>query len=668
MSLAAPKLDDRNFQQLVDEAKKRIPHYIKEWTDHNVSDPGVTLIELFAWMTETMLYRMNRVPELHYVKFMEMFGVSLKPPVPAKTPVTFWLSAPKENDIVIPAGTEVASTQTETEPSIVFTTDEAFTVRPPLLAAVLSAVATADGKSKRFTDSQNLRRLSSGFDGFEVFSSPPQVGDALYFGFTTNLSRHILRLDMEWDAAGGAGIDPTLPPIVWEGATGDNEKRWRPCEVEFDTTKGMNGNGRFQLHLPALGKYKVKEKNLYWVRVRIKEISDAEKRDGMRPYQVSPRLRKLLATTWGGAVPATHAQSRTNEFLGQSDGSTGQRFTLQATPLLARDPAEHLLVKVEGEGAQDWMEVKDFADADSHSRVYTLDSVTGELRFGPAVRQPDGAIKLYGAIPPRGANLVFKQYRCGGGDEGNVESGVLNTLMTSIPYVARISNREPAWGGLDAETLADAMVRAPKMLRHRERAVTAADFEDLALETPAVSIGRVKCLQPLPSETGRVAPGQVYVLVIPRVRRPEGYLEPDSLEPAEADIERLTSYLDERRLLTTRLYIRAPAYYWVAAKVQLRAQPDVDQATVESEVLNRLYKFLNPLTGGPEGKGWPFGRELFLSDVYQCLQGLPNVQFIRSVELFVAEPGGGPKGDAEETIEMVAHGVIASGVHEVAFV
>ncbi|MCZ7666795.1 MAG: hypothetical protein M5U34_06000 [Chloroflexi bacterium] len=89
---------------------------------------------------------------------------------------------------------------------------------------------------------------------------------------------------------------------------------------------------------------------------------------------------------------------------------------------------------------------------------------------------------------------------------------------------------------------------------------------------------------------------------------------------------------------------------------------------MESEVLNRLYKFLNPLTGGPEGKGWPFGRELFLSDVYQCLQGLPNVQFIRSVELFVAEPGGGPKGDAEETIEMVAHGVIASGVHEVAFV
>jgi predicted phage baseplate assembly protein len=288
-------------------------------------------------------------------------------------------------------------------------------VRPPELEAVLSTIAASDGKSKRFTDFQNLRRLSAGFDGFEVFSSPPQIDDALYFGFKTDLSRHILRFDMEWDAAGGAGIDPTLPPIVWEGSTGDNGRRWLPCAVEFDTTKGMNSNGRFQLHLPDLGKFKIKDKHLYWVRLRIKAISDAEKRDGMRPYQVSPKLRKLEASAWGGGVPATHARTMTREFLGQSDGSTGQRFQLQATPILAREADERLLVQVDGEGAQEWTEVKDFAGSDADSRHYTLDSVTGQLRFGPAVRQPDGAVKLYGAIPPRGANLIFRQYRCGGG-------------------------------------------------------------------------------------------------------------------------------------------------------------------------------------------------------------------------------------------------------------
>jgi predicted phage baseplate assembly protein len=134
MSLAAPKLDDRSFQDLVDEAKKRIPHYTSKWTDHNVSDPGVTLIELFAWLTETTLYRLNRVPERHYIKFMEMLGIRLKAPIPAKVPVTFWLSAPVETEVAIPAGTEVASTQTETERSIVFTTDADFTMTAPFLS------------------------------------------------------------------------------------------------------------------------------------------------------------------------------------------------------------------------------------------------------------------------------------------------------------------------------------------------------------------------------------------------------------------------------------------------------------------------------------------------------------------------------------------------------
>ena len=88
MPLPTPTLDDRKFQDLVDEVKKRIPHYSKEWTDHNVSDPGITLIELFAWMTDIILYRMNRVPDLHYIKFMEMLGITLAEPVPASVPVT----------------------------------------------------------------------------------------------------------------------------------------------------------------------------------------------------------------------------------------------------------------------------------------------------------------------------------------------------------------------------------------------------------------------------------------------------------------------------------------------------------------------------------------------------------------------------------------------------
>jgi len=666
MALPKPKLDDRQFQDLVDEAKKRIPRYCPEWTDHNVSDPGVTLIELFAWMTDILLYRLNQVPDLHKVTFMEMLGIQLREPVPARAPVTFWLSHPQRLPVIIPAGTEVASTQTERETSIVFSTVRDLRIVPPELQAVLSRI-TGRGNRQSFRE-QNLRRVEAGFGGFEVFSSVPQVNDALYFGFSNDLSHHILGLEFDFDPAGGAGVDPTLPPYVWEASTGDPESRWEPCDVEFDTTHSMNTAGRVQLHLPKMGRYDFGQGDRFWVRARIKEITPQEQLEGMRPYERTPVLRRAQVATWGGTVEGIHAEVITDEFLGQSDGTPGQRFQLQFTPVLRREAGETLVVQVDGEGEQVWIEVPDFSESDAASRHFTLDSLSGEVRLGPAIRQPDGTIKLYGAVPPRHANLIFRRYRHGGGEEGNVQTGVLNTLKTAIPYVARVSNRRPAWGGLDAESLEAAAMRVPAMLRSRDRAVTEEDFEFLAMQALPAAIGRVKCLQPRPASAGRVAPGQVYLLVIPRVERPEGYLEPDQLELNPTDIAALTAHLDERRLLTTRLDIRPPAYYWVSCHVQLRAAPGADQTQIEEETLQRLYRFLNPLTGGPEGKGWPFGRDLYVSDVYQCLQGLPNVLFIRNVQMYVARAGGAAQGEPVESVEVIAHGVIASAHHQVEFV
>ncbi len=667
MTLLAPKLDDRGFQDIVDEAKKRIPHYCKEWTDHNVSDPGVTLIELFAWMTDIILYRLNQVPDLHYVKFMEMLGLRLGEPVPARAPVTFWLSAPMETAVVIPGGTEVASTQTETEPSIVFTTDDDFRIIPPDLKMIMTRVASGSGGEKEYRE-HNLRRLETGFEGFAIFSDVPQVDDAMYFGFESDLSHHILGLDLDCDPAGGAGIDPTLPPYLWEASTGDKEQRWAPCEFESDTTKGLNSVGRIQIHLPKMGKFAVNKKNLYWVRIRIKEISLAEEEDGMQPYQVSPQVRQATTDSWGATIQATHAERIRDEFLGRSDGSAGERFELQNTPILARNPGEQLMVQVEGEPEQQWQEVSDFAGSGSFDRHYTLDSISGELRFGPAIRQQDGTVKMYGSIPPRGSNLVFRNYRHGGGDGGNVQAGIINTLKTSIPYISRISNRKAAWGGLDPETLESAMMRAPALLRSRSRAVTESDFEFLATQAAPAAIGRVKCLQPRPAEAGRVAPGQIYVLVVPRVKNPNYYLTPKELEPNQVDIKKIADYLDDRRLITTRVDIRSPAYRWVSAKVQLRANPGASREQVEADVLARLYKYLNPLVGGANGTGWEFGRDLFVSDVYQSLQGMPNIQFIRNVDMFAANEAGAAEGKPVEDLEVVSHGVIASGIHEVEFV
>src|SRR5262245_65743108 len=107
MPLPTVNLDDRHFQDIVDEAKTRIPTYCPEWTDHNVSDPGVALIELFAWMTDLLLYRVNQVPDKMYVKFLEMIGVRLHPPRAATAPATFYLSPPPPPARPLPPASEV---------------------------------------------------------------------------------------------------------------------------------------------------------------------------------------------------------------------------------------------------------------------------------------------------------------------------------------------------------------------------------------------------------------------------------------------------------------------------------------------------------------------------------------------------------------------------------
>src|SRR5947199_771154 len=138
MALPVPNLDDRRFQDLVDEAKRLVQQKCPEWTDHNVPDPGVTIIELFAWMTDQVVYRLNRVPDRHYVKFLELIGVTLFPATAARTQVTFWLSAPQPDVVTIAAGTQVATVRTDTSEAILFATTEPLTIVPAILEQLWS--------------------------------------------------------------------------------------------------------------------------------------------------------------------------------------------------------------------------------------------------------------------------------------------------------------------------------------------------------------------------------------------------------------------------------------------------------------------------------------------------------------------------------------------------
>src|SRR5438105_2593263 len=196
MPLPEPILDDLRFQQdLVDEARRRIVRYCPEWTDYNVSDPGVTLIELFAWMTEMITYRLNQVPEKNYIRFLNLLGLQLMPASSARTELTFFLStllpirADDESGATVPQGTQVATRRTENEPEVVFTTDERLDIVPPLMSQL-----------RREEDFNKNYFPRMGLEIFYAFNqAKPQPGDTFYLGFdeARNIKGHILQLQFE---------------------------------------------------------------------------------------------------------------------------------------------------------------------------------------------------------------------------------------------------------------------------------------------------------------------------------------------------------------------------------------------------------------------------------------------------------------------------------------
>ncbi len=84
MPLPRPILDDRSYEQLRDELVRRIPVYTREWTDHNPSDPGITLLELFSYLGENLLYRFNQIPETTRLEFLRLLQIPLRPAQPSR--------------------------------------------------------------------------------------------------------------------------------------------------------------------------------------------------------------------------------------------------------------------------------------------------------------------------------------------------------------------------------------------------------------------------------------------------------------------------------------------------------------------------------------------------------------------------------------------------------
>ncbi len=648
MPLRVPTLDDRSYQDLVDEMLARIPAHTPEWTNPVPGDPGRTLLELFAWLTDTLLYRVNLVPERQRLAFLRLLGVQLRAARAARTVVALGFDAPANTAAqFLPALTRVKGPvgfETRGEITVLPVAAEAYAKRP-LSAAEREAMSDRIAQLSRLypvagsaVPYQTVPVFAEGRgepDGFDLIAQT--VDHSLWFallapretGQPAEIAAAVaaVRATLGQAASGGpqllnVAIAPKLSvpefgeqagervpiPCTWELSTPDPARprgvAYLPLTVVSDTTGGLTTDGVVRLSLPAAASFHAPANDVR---------TDVDAGTGDKPPRLDDaaraqrlvawlRLRPAvdldsLALTWAGlnGVEVDQRQSTTGLVVGQGTGQPDQTVALPQGGIEIGTFA--LQVEEAGLGYRRWRRVDDLALAGVQEAAYTLDPEAGTLRFGDGVR---------GRIPARGARLRVEQMRTGGGDAGNVGPGALTQVQPAATPVAKLKVLQPlpAQGGRDAESLEEAERRIPALFRHRDRAVTADDYAQLALTTPGVRVGRVEVLPRFkPQERRCDVPGVVSVMALPyRAGWDAPYPRVD-----RPFIENVYRRLAERKPLGTELYVIGCEYVPLAVSVGIDHPGALEET--RTAVQTALKQYLFPLApGGPHGTGWPLGR------------------------------------------------------------
>ncbi len=519
-----PNLDDRDWRAIKDAMVQAIPARTPEWTDHNLSDPGITLIEAFALQIEQLLVRLNQVLPKHLREYLNLIGVTLTPPSAARVMCFFRTTVKPTFDITVPAGFEVGTSGAQGEAPVVFTTDEDLVIHAAVLKKLLA------GQAGGFSDF-----TVDALDPGTTFNPLPgvAVGDALYFAYDEDNYFERLVFDMTVAAVGVTG--------VWEyfEERSDGASSWELLSVQ-DGTLGFTQSGTVAFTIPARWEAtEIDGVRATWLRFRVTSVDVGG---------TFATLRTVGIDQIYGRVSCANAARVAEEILGSSDGKPDQRFFLAKVPVL-----DISVMVDEGAGFAEWTEVEDFAISGPEDHHYAVNHGTGEVLFG------DGR---HGKIPTSGTgNIRARPYRYGGGTKGNVGAGTVIRLRQTHPFLAEVTNKEPAAGGGNEETIEEAIIRGPaEVLRTRNRAVVAEDFETLTLES-STGIARAKTL-PLfdPAEPLVSKPGLVSVIALPRLIKQVDRLTDtiqDHQRDAQTDREQVHSCLKEVERLRQDLSAKA---------------------------------------------------------------------------------------------------------------
>jgi predicted phage baseplate assembly protein len=714
MFVPLPNLDDRRWNDLVDEGRSLIPVFAPAWTDHNAHDPGITLMEMLAWIAETDIYRVDRIPDSHLRAFLALIGSEVLPPSPAQAVVTFAL---QQNS---PA-TRLPKTTLLDSTNGTFQLAREITVQPVTLAGLQ---VESNGRLRDVTsDWQRGKPIS-------MFGNDPRPGDSFYLGFDGKV-KHGSALSLHFQIAGygspansrqaildevsssgpfacggftGCGPtpptpSPVMPPpvmpphhslvIVWEVQTAPGT--WHPIEVENDT-RSFTLSGHVVLSMvdkTVSTQTGAITKPLSYVRARLASgsadaapVLDRVLINAGEVEQCVPATEQWTVATgvivvgtpplpgsyaWlfldfdqGGAIssleftsetegalfvrllayqPATNAQpgQLTVEAirLGTGSGAPYQRFGLRGSEVCHHDLELYTLESGFVRQARPQQNLLASGPADFD---FVFTDGPGAVNFG------DGQ---NGRVPPPGAPVLAIASLTQGA-AGNAPSNTINALnlgphntalladpKTVAARFSQITNPDAAFGGSGAETLTQAEGRVLQALETQSRAVTLKDCETLALQTPGTNIARAAALaNQHPGFPCYAAPGFITLVIVP-------YLPLGRPFPSVGLLRAVSAYLNPRHVIGTSIVVTGPEYVEVGVSADVTVFTGQSKIAVSNTVEKALQTFLDPLRGGPDGDGWPLGRDVYISEVIEVIAAVPGVDHVRNLQLIVT--GCGPQ-------------------------
>lgn len=506
-------------------------------------------------------------------------------------------------------------------------------------SAIHPIIVTLNGPcyANRTEDKQNPKPLEQ-----PLFVPTPETLPTFYLGFDRSLpnsavdllfivpARQIVEILKPSSSSSPDEQKKTReePELKWQYYNG----QWAELPV-IDETRFFTESGLVRFLAPTdmaqLAQFDSEPR--FWIRV--------ERHKGDDDYQ------PVLQAVYLNATIAEQASSLNQELLGSGTRQKNQRFRFHKTPVLegqqiwVREPERPPVGELGGGEAAEsavrvtrsaagvdevwvrWQEVGTLQASGPRSRHYVLDRISGEVRFGDGTN---------GIAPPEGRdNIVARGIRTGGGTAGNQPAQALTQLKTSLPQISAVTNPLAADGGSDPESVHAVLERGPQFLRHRGRAVTAGDYEWLARQAAGTRVARAQCL-PNRNRELRFEPGSITLVIVPQ--GPE-----KKLLPSPQLIREVREYLLQRALpqsaehVLVQLNVVGPGYVPVELEAHIVPETFSQAETVRKNVLSLFDRFFHPLTGGPDGGGWSFGRDVFLSELYAALEALPGVEHVNDL-------------------------------------